>query len=537
MWRESLSLGSAHADNLILRVCLFPLSPLVCSSDPGASAAVFLVSLRVEDTPRDRTRQSRSNAVLSLLSVQWMAACWTKRVICCSCFFLLLLSLLAPPRGKCVRSSSTPSACLAPRPPLLSRDLLCVSASPPLDTPRVSRLCSSTSTAKLLFSPRCFSPRCASPRLFFPLASLPSPPPAFLSTPSLPPLRSSQSPSLRLRPCLSFSLSALPSDCLLPPLSPRPAKQSDVGIPPAAKPATREAMRVFFLCSSTRFTRVRSVCGSEAFAFSSLSVSPLFSPRAFPALVAPFAPLSAAASPSSSTRFPALQTQTMTSHAKSPQRCLGRPAPADLPLGLDPFCFRQFDDPAYGGSRISGVTKEEFLERVNELVTRDAGIEFFQGYAPFCRHLYIPNFVGALPGSLPITADNEHLLRSGYIARRPNELPVLTRWFPMSYAKDALKPAAFLDLILYSREQIAKEGAAESGTPVVIDPNAPAWSIIAVKAQNEKYSLPMAPITMLRNTLIEEGGSGVALDREAYQASVAYWKTHAVVMDKESSLE
>ncbi|KFH07201.1 DUF3228 domain-containing protein [Toxoplasma gondii VAND] len=107
----------------------------------------------------------------------------------------------------------------------------------------------------------------------------------------------------------------------------------------------------------------------------------------------------------------------------------------------------------------------------------------------------------------------------------------------MSYAKDALMPAAFLDLILYSREQIAKETAAESNTAVVIDPNAPAWSIIAVKAQNEKYSLPMAPITMLRNTLIEEGGSGVALDREAYKASVAYWKTHAIVMDKESSLE
>ena len=29
----------------------------------------------------------------------------------------------------------------------------------------------------------------------------------------------------------------------------------------------------------------------------------------------------------------------------------------------------------------------------------------------------------------------------------------------------------------------------------------------------------MAPITMLRNTLVEEGGSGVALDRAAYTAS------------------
>ncbi|ESS33062.1 DUF3228 domain-containing protein [Toxoplasma gondii VEG] len=465
-----------------------------------------------------------------------MAALWTTRVICFSCFFLLFVSLSAPTQGESVRSSSTPVS-LAPRPLFRNPDLLRASASPPVETLRVSRLCTSTTTANLLLSARCFSPRCASPRLSFPLASLPSSL-ASLTTPSRPLLRSLQSSSSRPRLCPSSSLSARLSDCLLLPLLlPRPASKGDACVAPVTKPTTREAMRLF--SPFPRLPHLRSVCGSESFAFfCSLCVSPsLFSPPPFRAFVAPLSPLSPAASPSSSPFFSGVQTQKMTSKPESPQRCLGRPAPADLPLGLDPFCYRQFDDPAYGGSRISGVTKEEFLEKVNELVTRDAGIEFFQGYAPFCRHLYIPNFVGALPGSLPITADNEHLLRSGYIARRPNELPVLTRWFPMSYAKDALMPAAFLDLILYSREQIAKETAAESNTAVVIDPNAPAWSIIAVKAQNEKYSLPMAPITMLRNTLIEEGGSGVALDREAYKASVAYWKTHAIVMDKESSLE
>ncbi|KAG1387658.1 hypothetical protein G6F60_014031 [Rhizopus arrhizus] len=38
----------------------------------------------------------------------------------------------------------------------------------------------------------------------------------------------------------------------------------------------------------------------------------------------------------------------------------------------------------------------------------------------------------------------------------------------------------------------------------------------------------MAPITMMRNALgVEEGGSGVALDREAYQRSVAFWENNA----------
>jgi hypothetical protein len=40
----------------------------------------------------------------------------------------------------------------------------------------------------------------------------------------------------------------------------------------------------------------------------------------------------------------------------------------------------------------------------------------------------------------------------------------------------------------------------------------------------------MAPITMMRNALgIEEGGSGVKLDRERYMASVEFWKRNAIV--------
>jgi len=39
---------------------------------------------------------------------------------------------------------------------------------------------------------------------------------------------------------------------------------------------------------------------------------------------------------------------------------------------------------------------------------------------------------------------------------------------------------------------------------------------------------PMAPITMLRNALgVEEGGSGVPLDRAAYHRAVEFWRGHA----------
>ena len=40
--------------------------------------------------------------------------------------------------------------------------------------------------------------------------------------------------------------------------------------------------------------------------------------------------------------------------------------------------------------------------------------------------------------------------------------------------------------------------------------------------------IPMAPITMMRNALgVEEGGSGVPLDRDAYRRAVEFWDNNA----------
>jgi hypothetical protein len=49
------------------------------------------------------------------------------------------------------------------------------------------------------------------------------------------------------------------------------------------------------------------------------------------------------------------------------------------------------------------------------------------GYAPFCKHVFVPNFVGARVGALTITDENRSKLHSGYTKRRPEELAVLTR--------------------------------------------------------------------------------------------------------------
>jgi len=93
-------------------------------------------------------------------------------------------------------------------------------------------------------------------------------------------------------------------------------------------------------------------------------------------------------------------------------------------------------------------------------------------------------------------------------------LPVLVRWF------EGIDPpvANYLLPILYSREQLAKEGS-----PIDAD-----WGVVGCLYTAEPEEIPMVPITMLRNALgVEEGGSGVPLDRAAYRRAVAFWERHA----------
>lgn len=72
------------------------------------------------------------------------------------------------------------------------------------------------------------------------------------------------------------------------------------------------------------------------------------------------------------------------------------------------------------------------------------GAELRDGYAPFCKHIFVPNFVGATLGALPITKANRHLLHCGYSRRRPEEMPVLTRWSAHLYHIEATVPEAII---------------------------------------------------------------------------------------------
>lgn len=56
------------------------------------------------------------------------------------------------------------------------------------------------------------------------------------------------------------------------------------------------------------------------------------------------------------------------------------------------------------------------------------------------------------------------------------------------------------------------------------------YGIVAILGQSHPNEEPMKPETMIRNALgIEEGGSGVPLNKEKYLQSVEFWDKHVTV--------
>ncbi len=177
---------------------------------------------------------------------------------------------------------------------------------------------------------------------------------------------------------------------------------------------------------------------------------------------------------------------------------------------LTPFAVARLFPRTPRGNTIQDCTPEQFERHLNE----HEPLRILEGYAPFCKLHVHRNWTSTRCLTAPITQDNCHLLRSAYEARSRKELPVLVRWF------EGLEPpvAEYLVVILYSRDQLAKEGTA-------VDAD---WGVVGCLYTMTPEEIPMAPITMLRNALgVEEGGSGVPLDREAYRLAVEFWENNA----------
>jgi hypothetical protein len=193
-------------------------------------------------------------------------------------------------------------------------------------------------------------------------------------------------------------------------------------------------------------------------------------------------------------------------------------------IKITDFAKRHFDS-KFGGTKILNVTPEDFEHMINTLHTSAHTEHLFErvipGYADFCKLLVVKNFTNAKTGTLPITLENYQYLRTGYSARTESELPIMERWFELPIPAPTAK---YLVLVLYSKEQLdkeRKEGEEEFDGD---------FGVVAILAQMSAEEEVMKPITMMRNALgIEEGGSGVPIDRDAYKKSVEFWSKNATV--------
>ena len=170
-----------------------------------------------------------------------------------------------------------------------------------------------------------------------------------------------------------------------------------------------------------------------------------------------------------------------------------------MSIFLTPFARTRLFPRTPRPNTIRDCTPEQFEQHLND----HPPLKVLDGYAPFCKLHVHRNWTSTRCLTVPITDANRHLLRSAYEARTREELPVLVRWF------EGVEPpvADYLVVILYSREQLAKEGS-----PIEAD-----WGVVGCLYTATPEEIPMAPITMMRNALgVEEGGSGVPIDREAY---------------------
>lgn len=185
-------------------------------------------------------------------------------------------------------------------------------------------------------------------------------------------------------------------------------------------------------------------------------------------------------------------------------------------VGISQFVIRQTKDDFVG----TKVTAEK-LEKLRSMAEQklNINVDVSEGYAPFCKVVTVRDMALKCP-IIEITEENEPLLRTRYRNRNEDkELAYLSRHFPKGSVK--LIRAHHISVILYTREQLEKEGDAVTGSD---------YDIICINAEAENMDSPMTPVTIVRNALgTEYGGSDFPVDKEKHAESVAYWERYAMV--------
>lgn len=212
-------------------------------------------------------------------------------------------------------------------------------------------------------------------------------------------------------------------------------------------------------------------------------------------------------------------------------------------IQIGKFAARHFDK-SFGGTQILDMSVEQVEDVLNDIFVSNGGVleenvnvsskdlaylnkKIVDGYASFCKLLFVDNFTQAKTGVVPITMENYQYIRHKYSARTKDELPILTTYLQLPPGIDVPR-ATTLCFVLYSKAQMDFEDSmqAEDRRENVSSE----WCVVAILGQMEMEEHPMKPITMMRNALgAEEGGSGHKLDRDAYMRSVEFWSKNVTI--------
>jgi len=175
---------------------------------------------------------------------------------------------------------------------------------------------------------------------------------------------------------------------------------------------------------------------------------------------------------------------------------------------------------------VRGQIENKMLKHLDSIV-EDASVilnlypkDCPQGLYPFSR--IVPLYNGIYKNFdcriVKITPKNSKYLKSDYVARTNNEIPYLKRWFSKNAPVKPLK-SDHVDVILYNKEQLAKEG-----TSIKSD-----WGIVCINVELKERT-PLSPTTMINNQMgIKFGGNGELLNVKEYNKSIEFWKTHALL--------
>ena len=100
---------------------------------------------------------------------------------------------------------------------------------------------------------------------------------------------------------------------------------------------------------------------------------------------------------------------------------------------------RHFGNPKFAGTKITDIESADFLDNMKVALSLQALAFVTDGYADFCKLVFVKNFTNAENPVCEITDENRHLLQSGYKLREealPVEVPYLSRWMPQVERED-----------------------------------------------------------------------------------------------------